>query len=38
VEFRATLPLTKVGKIAYTVLEQEEIAKLKKEGKFTGGK
>ncbi len=37
-EFRAALPLTKVGKIAYTVLEQEEIAKLKKEGKYTGNK
>jgi long-chain acyl-CoA synthetase len=27
VEFRDALPLTKVGKIAYTVLQQEEIAK-----------
>ncbi len=29
VEFREALPLTKVGKIAYTVLQQEEIAKAK---------
>ncbi len=38
VEFRETLPLTRVGKIAYTVLEEEEIAKLKAEGKYTGKK
>jgi long-chain acyl-CoA synthetase len=38
VEFRESLPLTRVGKIAYTVLEQEEIAKLKAEGKYTGKK
>lgn len=36
VEFRESLPLTRVGKIAYTVLEQEEIAKLKAAGKYTG--
>ena len=36
VEFRDSLPLTRVGKIAYTVLEQEEIAKLKAAGKFVG--
>ncbi|MCX5727186.1 MAG: AMP-binding protein, partial [Candidatus Saganbacteria bacterium] len=36
VEFRQSLPLTRVGKIAYTVLEQEEIAKLKAAGKYTG--
>jgi len=36
VEFRDSLPLTRVGKIAYTVLEQEEIAKLKAAGKYTG--
>ncbi len=36
VEFRDSLPLTRVGKIAYTVLEQEEIARLKAEGKYTG--
>jgi long-chain acyl-CoA synthetase len=29
IEFRDTLPLTRVGKIAYTVLQQEEIAKMK---------
>ena len=38
IEFRDSIPLTKVGKIAYTVLEGEEIEKLKKEGKFTGNK
>jgi long-chain acyl-CoA synthetase len=36
VEFRQSLPLTRVGKVAYTVLEQEEIAKLKEAGKYTG--
>ncbi len=36
VEFRDSLPLTRVGKIAFTVLEQEEIEKLKAEGKFAG--
>ncbi|KAF0155223.1 MAG: Acyl-CoA synthetases (AMP-forming)/AMP-acid ligases II [Syntrophaceae bacterium] len=36
VEFRDSLPLTRVGKIAFTVLEQEEIAKLKAAGKYTG--
>ena len=35
-EFRDSLPLTRVGKIAYTVLEQEEIDKLKAAGKYTG--
>jgi long-chain acyl-CoA synthetase len=29
IEFRNALPLTMVGKIAYTVLQQEEIAKMK---------
>jgi long-chain acyl-CoA synthetase len=29
IEFRNALPLTRVGKIAYTVLQQEEIAKMK---------
>ncbi len=38
VEFRENLPLTRVGKIAYTVLEVEEIARLKAEGKYTGNK
>ncbi|MFO7569331.1 MAG: AMP-binding protein [Smithellaceae bacterium] len=36
VEFRDSLPLTRVGKIAFTQLKQEEIAKLKAEGKFSG--
>jgi len=36
IEFRDSLPLTRVGKIAYNVLQQEEIAKLKAEGKFAG--
>jgi len=38
VEFRDSLPLTKVGKIAYTELEKQEIEKLRAEGKYTGGK
>ncbi len=38
VEFRDSIPLTKVGKVAYTVLEKEEIERLRKEGKFTGNK
>ena len=36
IEFRDSLPLTRVGKIAYTVLQDEEMAKLKAEGKYTG--
>lgn len=36
VEFRSDLPKTLVGKIAYTVLEKEEIEKCKKEGRFAG--
>ncbi len=36
IEFRESLPLTRVGKVAYTVLQDEEIAKLKEAGKFTG--
>jgi long-chain acyl-CoA synthetase len=36
VEFRESLPLTRVGKIAFTVLEREEIAKLKAAGKNAG--
>ncbi len=36
VEFRESLPLTRVGKVAYTVLQDQEIAKLKAAGKFTG--
>lgn len=38
VEFRESLPLTRVGKIAYTVIQQEEIANLKAAGKYTGNK
>lgn len=38
VEFRDSLPLTKVGKIAYTELEKEEIEKLRAAGKYTGGR
>jgi len=38
IEFRESLPLTRVGKIAYTVLEEEEIARLKAEGRYTGKK
>ncbi|MFA6032940.1 MAG: AMP-binding protein [Myxococcota bacterium] len=36
IEFRADLPKTLIGKIAFNTLEQEELAKLKAEGKFTG--
>ncbi|MRR16559.1 MAG: AMP-dependent synthetase [Deltaproteobacteria bacterium] len=36
IEFRDDLPKTLVGKIAYNVLEKEEIAKLKAAGKFAG--
>ena len=36
VEFVKELPKTLVGKIAYKVLEEEEIKKLKAEGKFSG--
>lgn len=36
VEFVKELPKTLVGKIAYKALEEEEIKKLKAEGKFTG--
>lgn len=36
IEFRESLPKTLVGKVAFNVLEQEEIAKLKTAGKLTG--
>ncbi len=36
VEFRPDLPKTLVGKVAFSVLEQEEIDKLKTEGKYAG--
>ena len=38
VEFRETLPLTRVGKVAFTELAKEEITKLKAAGKYTGQK
>jgi long-chain acyl-CoA synthetase len=36
IEFRSELPKTLVGKVAYNVLEKEELAKLKAEGKYVG--
>jgi long-chain acyl-CoA synthetase len=36
IEFRDELPLTLIGKVAYKVLENEEIAKLKSAGQYTG--
>jgi long-chain acyl-CoA synthetase len=36
IEFRNDLPCTLVGKVAFNTLEQEEIAKLKAEGKYCG--
>lgn len=36
IEFRDDLPKTLVGKIAFNVLEKEEIEHLKKEGKYSG--
>jgi long-chain acyl-CoA synthetase len=36
IEFRDNLPKTLVGKVAFNVLEKEEIAKLKAAGKFAG--
>lgn len=36
IEFRASLPKTLVGKVAFNILEQEEITKLKAAGKYTG--
>jgi long-chain acyl-CoA synthetase len=38
VAFRDSLPVTRVGKIAYTELEKQEIEQLRSEGKYTGGK
>ncbi len=38
IEFRDELPKTLVGKIAYKVLEEEAIARLKKDGQYTGGR
>lgn len=36
IEFRDDLPCTLVGKIAFNTLEQQEIAKLRAEGKYCG--
>ena len=36
IEFRDSLPKTLVGKIAFNVLEEEEIAKLRAAGKYIG--
>ena len=36
IEFRTTLPITLIGKVAFKELEQEEIDRLKKAGKYTG--
>ena len=36
IEFRNDLPCTLVGKVAFNVLEVEEVAKLKAEGKYCG--
>jgi long-chain acyl-CoA synthetase len=36
IEFREDLPLTLVGKVAFNVLEQEEVEKLKACGKYAG--
>jgi long-chain acyl-CoA synthetase len=36
IEFRNDLPKTLVGKVAFNVLEKEEIVRLKKEGKYSG--
>lgn len=36
IEFRDNLPKTLVGKIAFNILEQEETARLKAEGKYCG--
>ncbi|MBU4582031.1 MAG: hypothetical protein KKH02_06405 [Proteobacteria bacterium] len=36
IEFRENLPCTLVGKIAFNILEQQEVARLKAEGKYCG--
>ena len=36
IEFRNDLPCTLVGKVAFNTLEEEEVAKLKAEGKYCG--
>jgi long-chain acyl-CoA synthetase len=36
IEFRDNLPLTLIGKVAYKVLEDEEIEKLNKNNQYAG--
>ena len=36
IEFRDCLPCTLVGKVAFNTLEQEELVRLKAEGKYCG--
>ncbi|WP_022664006.1 AMP-binding protein [Desulfospira joergensenii] len=36
VEFRDTLPFTRVGKVAFKTLEDQEIQRLRREGKYAG--
>ncbi len=36
IEFRKSLPLTRVGKVAFTKLKDEEIEKLRQQGEYTG--
>lgn len=36
IEFRETLPLTLIGKVAFKILEQEEIERLRAAGKYCG--
>lgn len=38
IEFRETLPATLVGKIAYKILQDQEIETLRKQGEYTGDK
>jgi long-chain acyl-CoA synthetase len=38
IEFRETLPTTLVGKIAYKILQDQEIETLRKQGEYTGDK
>ncbi len=38
IEFRTELPLTLVGKVAYKRLEEDEIARLKSAGEYTGNR
>jgi len=36
IEFRRELPKTRIGKVAFRELEEEELAKLKESGQYTG--